>query len=193
KDSAAASFVYKRQMQRIGVDGVTAFTIVGYVSYVFSMIVVGFGQGASPLISFTFGANETALARRIRQKTNGFVFIIGMVTFLLLNLFSDWYSHLFIKSDIIEQMVRSGMIIFMISFFFSGINAITSFYFTSIGKALASAVISSSRGFIVLLACIFILPAFFGMTGIWLAAPVTEAISFAISIFFLLSDHRDKK
>ena len=41
-------------MKRIGVDGVTAFTIVGYVSYVFSMIVVGFGQGASPLISFCF-------------------------------------------------------------------------------------------------------------------------------------------
>lgn len=33
-------------MRQIGVEGVTAFTIVGYVAYVFSMVVVGFGQGA---------------------------------------------------------------------------------------------------------------------------------------------------
>ncbi|MDE5697273.1 MAG: MATE family efflux transporter, partial [Lachnospiraceae bacterium] len=50
-------------MRRIGVDGVTAFTIVGYVSYVFSMIVIGFGQGAGPLVSFVYGAGEHELAR----------------------------------------------------------------------------------------------------------------------------------
>ena len=60
-------------------------------------------------------------------------------------------------------MVQTGMVIFMVSFFFSGTNAITSFYFTSIGKALESAVISMSRGLVVLLACIFVLPAWFGM------------------------------
>ncbi len=175
-------------MQRIGVNGVTAFTIVGYVSYLFNMIVVGFGQGASPLVSFAFGACEPALARKIRQKTNRFVFIIGTAAFLLLALFQDQYSRLFIKDDLISQMIRSGMSLFMISFFFSGINAITSFYFTAIGKALASAVISSSRGLVVLLSCIFILPAYLGMTGIWLAAPITEAITFVITASFLLAE-----
>ena len=45
-------------MRRIGVDGVTAFTIVGYTAYAFNMIIVGFGQGASPLISFCYGAGD---------------------------------------------------------------------------------------------------------------------------------------
>ncbi len=172
-------------MRKIGADGVTAFTIVGYLSYVFSMIVIGFGQGASPLISFTYGAKEKILAQNIRRKTNLLVFTIGAVTFLLMTAASGWYGTLFLKNDAILRMVRSGMIIFMISFFFSGINAITSFYFTSTGKALESAVISSSRGLVVLLICIFTLPVYFGMTGIWLAAPVTEGITFAISIFYI--------
>lgn len=170
-------------MRKIGVDGVTAFTIVGYISYVFSMIVIGFGQGASPLISFTYGAKEKALAQSIRRKTNFLVFAIGTVTFLLMTASSGWYGTLFIKNDTVLRMIRSGMIIFMISFFFSGINAITSFYFTSTGKALESAVISSSRGLVILLICIFTLPVYFGMTGIWLAAPVTEGITLGISIF----------
>lgn len=177
-------------MRRIGVDGVTAFTIVGYVSYVFSMIVVGFGQGASPLISFSYGAKECDLARRIRKETNQLVFAIGAVVFGVMAILSGWYSGLFVKSDAIREMVQSGMMIFMVSFFFSGINAITSFYFTSIGKAVESAVISLSRGLVILLICIFLLPAYFGMTGVWLAAPVTEIITILISSAMV---HRDKK
>ncbi len=168
-------------MRRIGVDGVTAFTIVGYVSYLFSMVVIGFGQGASPLMSFIYGARDYGLAKKLRRRTNGMVLAIGAVVFGMMTLLSGWYSGLFVQRDAIRQMVQSGMVIFMVSFFFSGINAITSFYFTSIGKALESAVISMSRGLVVLLACIFVLPAWFGMTGVWLAAPVTEAVTFCMS------------
>lgn len=175
-------------MRKIGVDGVTAFTIVGYVSYVFSMIIVGFGQGASPLISFSFGAKEGNLAKNIRKRTNSLVFVIGLAVFLLMAVLSGWYSSLFVKNDAICQMVRQGMLLFMVSFFFSGINAITSFYFTSIGKAFESAVISLSRGLVVLLICIFALPVYLGMTGVWLAAPVTEGITIAISAFFVHTD-----
>lgn len=168
-------------MRRIGVDGVTAFTIVGYVSYVFSMIVIGFGQGASPLVSFSYGARAHDLAGRLRKKTNMLVFGIGAVTFMVMVLLSGWYSGLFVKNDAIREMVQEGMTIFMVSFFFSGVNAVTSFYFTSIGKAVESAVISLARGLVVLLACIFVLPAYLGMTGVWLAAPVTEIVTICIS------------
>lgn len=168
-------------MRRIGVSGVTAFTIVGYVSYVFGMIVIGFGQGASPLVSFSYGAGEHGLAGRLRRRTNGMVCAIGAAVFVVMGLLSEWYSGLFVKNDAIRGMVQSGMMIFMVSFFFSGINAVTSFYFTSIGKSLESAVISLSRGLVVLLACIFVLPAYLGMTGVWLAAPVTEFVTICIS------------
>lgn len=168
-------------MRRIGISGVTAFTIVGYVSYVFGMIVVGFGQGVSPLVSFSYGAGEHGLAGRLRRRTNGMVCAIGAAVFVVMGFLSEWYSGLFVKNDAIRGMVQSGMMIFMVSFFFSGINAVTSFYFTSIGKSLESAVISLSRGLVVLLACIFVLPAYLGMTGVWLAAPVTEFVTICIS------------
>ncbi|MDE7267029.1 MAG: MATE family efflux transporter [Lachnospiraceae bacterium] len=176
-------------MRKIGVDGVTAFTIVGYIAYVFSMIIVGFGQGSSPLISFSFGAKEGELAKKIRKRTNGLVFAIGAAFFVLMAAVSGWYSGLFVKNNAIQEMVRQGMMIFMVSFFFSGMNAITSFYFTSIGKAFESAIISLSRGLVVLLICIFVLPAFLGMTGVWLAAPVTEIITIIISAFLCMREH----
>ena len=80
------------------------------------------------------------------------------------------------------------MLIFMADFLLCGVNAISSFYFTSIGKAKESAVISSSRGLVVLLICIFVLPVFFGMNGIWMASPVTEAVTLVITALYLRKD-----
>lgn len=172
-------------MRKIGVDGVTAFTIVGYVSYAFSMVVIGFGQGASPLVSFCCGAKERRLAADIRRKTNGYVLLAGAAVYLVMAAGMDWYSSAFVQSESVVRMIRTGMLIFMISFFGAGVNAITSFYFTASGRAFPSAVISFSRGFFVLLICIFTLPALFGMTGVWMAAPVTESITFVLTYFFL--------
>ncbi len=176
-------------MRRIGVDGVTAFTIAGYVVYAFSMVIIGFGQGASPLISFCYGAEEKRLASDIRKRTNRYVFGAGTIVFLLMAAGTDWYSGLFVQNENVRQMIRSGILIFIFSFFFSGINSITSFYFTAIGKAFESAVISFSRGLVVLLVCIFTLPALFGMTGVWMAAPVTEAVTMLITGGFLYREY----
>ncbi len=172
-------------MRRIGADGVTAFTIVGYVAYAFSMVIVGFGQGASPLISFAYGADEKLLAADIRKCTNRYVFGAGAAVFLLMAAGMEWYSGIFVQNENVEEMVRSGMLIFMLSFFFSGVNSITSFYFTATGRAFESAVISALRGLIVLLICIFTLPYLFGMTGVWMAAPVTEAVTLGVTVSFL--------
>lgn len=177
-------------LKYIGVDGVTAFTIVGYLSYVFSMVLIGFGQGASPLISFSYGAGDAALASALRKITNRMVFTAGAAVFLLVLIGSKWYGRLFINSDTVVQMVRSGSVVFAVSFLFSGINTISSFYFTSIGKAKESAVISSSRGFILLLICIFTLPPLLGMRGVWLVAPVTEAITLMLSLFFIAAEKK---
>ncbi len=176
-------------MRKIGTDGVTAFTIVGYVAYAFNMIVVGFGQGTSPLISFAYGAKEKVLACAIRKRTNRYVFLAGMAVFFLMAAGMDWYSGIFVRSGRVAGMIRAGMLIFMTSFFFSGVNAVTSFYFTATGHAFQSAVISASRGFVVLLACIFTLPYWLGMTGVWLAAPVTEVVTLGLTVYFLRS-HR---
>ncbi len=189
--TAIAMFAYNLViMRKAGADGVTAFTIVGYVSYVFSMVIIGFGQGTSPLISFCYGAEEKRLAARIRNRASGYVFGAGIVVFLVMALISGWYGSLFVQSGHVKALIESGIRIFMTSFFFSGINSIASFYFTATGRAFASAMISFSRGLVVLLLCIIFLPELFGMTGVWLAAPVTELLTLGITGFFLERERR---
>lgn len=189
--SCVSMFAYNYViMRRFGVDGVTSFTIVGYLCYTFEMIVTGFGTGIFPLISFVYGAGDTALARDIRKKTNQLVFGAGVAMVLLLLFAGESYSAMFVKSETVRNMVQLGTKIFMISFLFCGINQICSFYFTSIGKAKESAVISSARGLVLLLICIFTLPVWFGMTGVWLVAPVTEMVTLFICAVYVYRDSR---
>lgn len=179
-------FAYNWVIMKVaGVSGVAAFTIIGYVAYLFGMVIIGFGQGASPLISFTYGAGELELSKTIRKKTNLFVFLTGAAVMAAMLTASKWYSGVFVQGEDVQTLIQSGICIFVLSFLFSGINTITSFYFTSIGRAKESALISSSRGLVVLLLCIFTLPTLFGMTGVWLVAPVTEGITIVLSIYFI--------
>lgn len=172
-------------MKTAGVDGVTAFTVVGYAAFFFNMILLGFGQGITPLVSFAGGAGDWKLAKTIRKKTNGYVFLSGLLFSCILLLFSGQYSGFFVKDAAIRDMVVSGLHIFLISFLFSGVNTISTFYFTSVGKAREPALISLLRGLVILLLCICILPQLFQMTGVWMAAPVTEAATFAVVMFLL--------
>lgn len=177
-------------LKYIGINGVTAFTIVGYIAFIFNMVVIGFGQGIVPLVSFSYGAEEPLLAIHLRRLTNFMVLAVGGVVMLLVAAGAGGYSSLFVKSEEVRTMVGAGAAIFGLSFLFSGTNAIASFYFTAIGKAKESAVISSARGLVILLICIFTLPSMFGMVGVWLVAPVTEVITLFLSLGFMYQDKK---
>lgn len=91
---------------------------------------------------------------------------------------------------ITNKMVHSGVMIYGVSFLFAGVNTISSFYFTSISKAMESAIISSARGLVILLICIFTLPPLLGMTGVWLVAPITELFTLILSFTFIIKENR---
>lgn len=167
-------------MKTVGIDGIAAFTVVGYVGFIFSMVVIGFGQGASPLISYSYGAGELDISRQLRKLTNKLVLTFGIIL-IISNLGSDWYSSLFLSGERLGEMIKLGLLIYSSSFLFAGINTINSFYFTSIGKAKESAIISGARRLVILIISILILPKLFGMGGVWLTSPMTELMTFVIS------------
>lgn len=184
---AAYNFVI---LGKAGVDGLAAFTIIGYVSFVFSMIIVGFGQGIVPIVSYTYGAGEKVLARKVRNTTSKMVVGSALVVFIVMSFLASKYCALFTDNQVVSKMVIFGLRLQMSSFAFAGLNTIASFYFTAIGKAKESAIISASRGLVVLLICIFVLSALFGINGVWLVSLVTEIITLIFSLFYIQKDKK---
>ncbi|MGN1134798.1 MAG: MATE family efflux transporter [Oscillospiraceae bacterium] len=176
-------------MKYVGTEGVAAFTILGFAVYGYSMIAIGFGQGITSLISICWGAKEQKTAMELRSITNRILFVIGLLFAVFFFVFGKDYAGMFGCSDIVADMVSAGFRIYAVTFLVMGYDVINSMYFTSCGDALSSALISSLRGIVLLLAFTFIFSAIWGMTGVWLAAPTTEVLT-AIVSFCLITKQK---
>ena len=145
------------------------------------MIAIGFGQGLTTLVSLCWGAGEKDTAMNLRSMTNKILLGIGLAFAIIFVLLGRKYAGLFGCSTSVMDMVSAGFCFYAVTFVFMGYDVISSMYFTSCGDAKSSALISSLRGIVLLLAFTLIFPAIWGMTGVWMAAPVTESITAIVS------------
>jgi Na+-driven multidrug efflux pump len=83
-----------------------------------------------------------------------------------------------------------GLRIFLVALPFVGFQIITGNYFQAIGKAGTAAFVSLMRQVIILLPLLFILPKHYGLTGVWMAGPVSDIISAVVVSFFLIHEMR---
>lgn len=177
-------------MKYVGVEGVAAFSILGFAVYLYSMVSIGLGQGLVVPVSILSGGGEKKEAMEMRRLANRILIIFGVLFASLFAIFGKGYSSLFGSSDEVTRMVGRGFIIFSVTFPLMGYDVIGSMYFTAIKRAKESAIISSLRGMIVLLPLIIILPSILGMDGVWMVSPVTEMATAAVTTILLLRENR---
>ena len=189
--SAVSMFAFNYVLMKyVGAEGVAAFSILGFAVYGYSMISIGFGQGLTPLVSRCWGAEEHKTAMELRTMTNRILAVIGAVFALSFLVFGRRYAGMFGCSSSVADMVSVGFCFYAVTFFIMGYNVINSMYFTSCGDAKASALISALRGLVLLLIFTLIFPAIWGMTGVWMATPVTETITVMVSTWLLIKQRR---
>lgn len=173
-------------MTYLGIDGVAAFTIAGYTAFIQSMVVTGIAQGIHPLVSYHYGAGEGPVIRKLLGIAMKSAILTGVLAALASFIASSAIISAFLKSSprILEIGV-TGLRLFSLSFALNGINIIASAFFTSVGDAGKSAILSFLRSLILPCLLILLLPTFLGTAGIWLSAPITETFTLMISLFFL--------
>ena len=192
--SAISMFTFNYVLMKYaGPEGVAAFTILGFAVYGYSMICIGFGQGISPLVSICRGARETETAVSIRKITNQILFAAGTLIAVIFFAAGKTYAGMFGCGADVAEMAASGFRLYSVTFLLMGYDVINSMYFTSCGDARSSALISSLRGIILLLGFTLILPAFLGMTGIWLAAPCAETLTAVVSAWLIARQNQQLK
>lgn len=189
--SAISMFAFNYVLMKyVGTEGVASFTILGFAVYGYSMIAIGFGQGLTALVSVCWGAKEWKTATELHKITNRILFGIGILFAIFFVVLGRRYASMFGCSRGVEDMVSEGFRFYAVTFLIMGYNVINSMYFTSCGDALSSAIISSLRGIVLLLAFVLIFPAIWGMTGVWMAAPATETLTAIVSVFLIIKQKK---
>lgn len=186
----AGSFVqatYNTQLIKYGEDvAVGAMGIINSVAILIVMAIVSVNMASQPIIGYNFGAGNYG---RVRQTWNIGIkagTIIAVIAFILVELFPGSIIRLFNHDD--PQLYAigvNGIRIFVLMLPLVGWQVICSNYFQSIGKAKISLFLTLLRQVIVLLPLLTILPMYWGITGIWMASPISDFIaSCVVFIFF---------
>lgn len=162
-----------------GNTGVAAYGIVANCALVGTSIFNGVAQGSQPLISSAYGKGNPKTVNLLRKLSFITAFILAVCLYLGIYLNASPIAGLFNgeQNPTLQKLAETGLCLYFIGFFFSGINIVGCSYFSATAHAKEALVISILRGFILILLAAFLLSDFFGMTGVWLAYGVCECIT----------------
>lgn len=175
-------------MHFVGETGVTAFAVVNYLHAMFILLFFGVGAALQPIASFHFGAQLFERLKEALRLTvlTGIIFGIGALGIGLL--FADAFVMLFgIKSAEVFDYTVKGIGLFFIGYLFMGYNLVYAEYFQAIRDTRKSVIIILCRSVFILIPLLWILPTIFGGVGIWLALPISEAIT---TLFLVLYNRK---
>lgn len=168
-----------------GTSGVSAFAILNYVHSVMLLMFLGMGSAIQPLVSYYSGAKDYAKIKKTLQLAIGTAIAAGTLFFIVGQFFAGSIAGAFGDfPDSVLDLAVPGIQLFFIGYLFMGTNFVMMTYYQSTGKIRMATWITAAREIVVLLILLSILPVFFGVTGAWLAIPISEFIVLLTIIYY---------
>lgn len=165
-------------MRWSGETGVAAYSIVNYIHALVVLVFLGVGGALQPIASFHYGARLYDRLHKCLRLSVQTAMIIGLFAVGTGWCFPDPLVALFgVKSQDLYILTVNGIAIFFISYLFLGFNLVYGVFYQSVGQVKRSLTIILCRGIFFVLPLLWILPHWFGVNGIWLAVPASEALA----------------
>ena len=175
-----------RLMEYAGEDGISAYGILMYVSFIFQSFFIGYSIGTASIVGYNFGAKNKKELHSVLMKSLMIVGICALVMFSAGEILASPLSKIFAKdhAELLEMTVYAFRF-FSFSFLFSGFSIFGSSFFTALSDGLTSALISFLRTLVFQVAAVIIFPIFRGLDGVWLSIVAAELASIIVTGAFL--------
>ena len=189
---SVVNMLYNLQLMKYaGADGVVAYGIIMYVSFIFSGTYIGYSIGSAPIVGYHYGAENTKELKSLLKKSLKLLTITSIVMTVIGELLAKPLAGIFVSYDAnLLDMTTNAIRIFSISYLISGINIFASSFFTALNNGVVSAAISFLRTLLFQIAMIFILPLIWDLNGIWLAVVFAEIFALIVSVVFFIVNRK---
>ena len=168
----------------------SSMAVINSVAMMVMMPVFGINQGSQPIIGFNYGAQKYDRVKETLKYATIAATVITTIGFLLTQLFPAQLYQLFIsKEGNITEILKigiPGMRIYLAMFPIVGLQVVSSNYFQATGRPKHAMLLSLSRQVLVLIPALIILPKIYGLTGVWLAGPISDLIASIITAYFVI-------
>ena len=180
---SVVSTLYNFQLMRIvGETGVAAYSAIMYVNFVFIAAFFGFSQGAAPITSYHYGADNRDELKNLFSMEMKIVALGGLVMSVLAQLLAVPIVQMLVGYDAeLSAMALHGFRIFAFSFLICGFGIYGSAFFTALNNGPVSALISFMRTLVFESASVMLLPMVLGLDGIWASCIVAEVCATAVA------------
>lgn len=172
--------------------GVAAYGVIANLSLVVIAIYTGIAQGIQPLISNGYGTGDYRKIKEVLQYAVLAMLLVSAAVYACVFFAASGIAGIFNSegSALLQILAAQGMKLYFIACPFAGFNVIISMYFTSSERARPAHIISLLRGFIIIIPAAFILSRLAGLTGVWCAFPLTEAVVAVLGAAFYIAAQR---
>ena len=173
-----------------GESMIAALTISSKIVAVAFMIMIGWGQGFQPICAMNYGAKQYSRVKSAFITTVAVGTLFLTAASIILYIFAEHWMQL-MSND--EEVVSIGIKILRMQCFslpLLGIFAVSSMFMQNIGNYFSALLISISRQGFFYVPLLYLLPAVYGKTGIYLLQPLSDFLSFLFAVMVVYRWYR---
>ena len=170
--------------------------VVGIVMKVFQIVIsiaVGMAAGCIPIVGYNIGAGRKDRARHLFTRLLIAEAAVGAIAFIIVEFFPGQLIKLFgaaNESAYYTEFALRCFRIYLCMVILATVNKATFIYLQSLGKALVSTMLSMVREVVFGVGFALILPIFFGLDGVLYSMPVSDVLTFVISVIVIIYTYR---
>lgn len=161
-----------------------AMGIINSVITIFVMAIVAINMASQPIIGFNYGAKSVARVKETLRVSIIAATLIAIGAFIFIESAPGFIVKLFNNdSETLYKIAVNGIRIVILALPIVGFQVVASNFFQSVGKAKLAMFATLFRQVIMLIPLLLIFPSMWGINGIWIAFPVSDAMAaLAVSI-----------
>lgn len=193
-NSLVAVFANRSLLIYGGDMAVGAMGAINSVFMFLMMTLAGIIQGAQPLIGYNYGAKKYVRVKKILSMALIYGISLSSILTVAIIIRPEFFINLFNNGNSeLLTIGRNGIKIFMSLVVLNAVYVIGANYFQAVGQANKSVFLNMLRQVALFIPMIVILPKYFGINGVWLAAPISDLIIFVITGFLLTKNNKNLK
>lgn len=173
--------------------------VVSIVMKFFQIIIsiaVGTAAGCIPIVGYNIGAGRKDRAKALFTRLLFVEALVGVVALLIVELLPGQLIGIFgAKNESVHytQFAIRCFRIYLCMLPLATVNKATFIYLQSLGKALLSTVLSMIREVVFGVGFALLLPLFFALDGVLYSMPVSDVLTFVISLIAIIHTYRTLK
>ncbi len=179
------SLLYYGGDMAIAIMGVSMRLLMFLVMPIFGIV-----QGFQPIVGFNYGARQFGRVKEALKTASLFATGYVFIGFLVIMIWPQAMLSIFSNDVELIQAGTTPLRIMNVFLPLIGIQVLAASLFQAIGKSKPALILTMSRQIIFFIPIVLILPLFFKLTGVWMATPAADLLSFIVTGIWVMKEMR---